>query len=55
MILMVSQLTYPTFLKKKVRKCLLTLHAHLNPLTLLNPAITEYNTLLHVVLEYPFE
>jgi hypothetical protein len=54
-ILMVSQLTYLTFLRKMVRKYLLTLYAHLNPPTLLNPAIIEYNTLLRIVLEDLYE
>jgi predicted SprT family Zn-dependent metalloprotease len=54
-ILVVSQLTYHTFLRKNGSKYLLTSRIHLNPLTRLNPAITEYNTLLHVVLEDPYE
>ena len=51
---MVNQLTYPMFLSKKVYKYLLILHARLSPPTWLNPTITEYNTLLHVVLEGPY-
>jgi hypothetical protein len=54
-ILVVSQLTYPMFLKKRLCKHLLTSHANLNPPTLLNPTITKYNTPLHIVLEDPYK
>jgi hypothetical protein len=35
--------------KEKIHKHLLTSHARLNPPTLLNPTITEYDTLFSVL------
>jgi hypothetical protein len=43
----VSQLTYPMFLRKNGRTYSLTLHIRMNLPTWLNPAITKYNTQLH--------
>ena len=54
-ILVVNQLTYPTFLRKKVRKYLFTLYAHLNPPTLLDPTIMEYDAMLYKMLGDPYE
>ena len=45
----------PHVFKENVHKCLLTSYSRLNPLTLLNPTIAKYNTLLHLVLEDPYE